>query len=133
MEELKTLANCDNIEFLQQTYKIADAVKAYLNETNILEIRKRVPDVSKLNEEEKKEALRKAASANILEMVRTALVEHTEDTLKVIGLICFCEDIEKIRKDRGMLLEAVNALSDRNVLDFFISLMQSITKFSNIM
>lgn len=34
---MKTLANCDNIEFMQQTYKIIDAVKEYLTETKIME------------------------------------------------------------------------------------------------
>lgn len=131
---MKTLANCDNIEFFQQTYKIVDAVKAYLNETNIMEIRKRIPDVSKLEtEEEKKEALRKGASENLMDMIRTALVEHTAETIKILGLICFCEDEEKLKNDRTLISEAVAALCDANVIDFFISLMQSVTKITNVM
>lgn len=133
-KNMKTLANCDNIEFFQQTYKIVDAVKAYLNETNIMEIRKRIPDTSSLKtEEEKKEAIRKGAAENLMEMIRTALAEHTAETLKVLGLICFCEDEEKLRTDRTILSESVAALCDPNVLDFFISLMQSVVKISRVM
>ena len=127
---MKTLANCDNIEFMQQTYKIADAVKEYLTETNIMELRKRLPDVSGMNEEEKKAALRKASAENLLEMVRVALVEHTTDTLKLLGLVCFCEDEKTLRTDRTILSEAMSAITDPNVLDFFISLMQSAVKIS---
>lgn len=127
---MKTLANCDNIEFMQQTYKIADAVKEYLTETNIMELRKRLPDTSGMNEEEKKVALRKASAENLLEMVRVALVEHTADTLKLLGLVCFCEDTETLRTDRKILSEAMSAITDENVLDFFISLMQSAVKIS---
>lgn len=130
---MKTLANCDNIEFLQQTYRIADAVKAYITETNILEIRKRIPETKGMNQEEKQAVLRKAAADNILEMVRVALVEHTEDTLTVLGLICFTEDKETIKNDRKLMTEAVKALTDESVLDFFISLMQSVVKISKAM
>lgn len=131
---MKTLANCNNIEFFQQTYKIVDAVKAYLTETNIMEIRKKLPDVSELKSEtEKKEIIRKAAMENIMEMVRVALVEHGTETLKVLGLICFCEDEETLKNDRNILSESVEALCDTNVLDFFISLMQSVVKISKVM
>lgn len=118
---------------MQQTYKIADAVKGYLTETKIMELRKRVPDTANMGDEEKKVVLRKAATDNLMEMIRTALVEHAEDTLKILGLICFCEDDETLRKDRNIMTEAVSALSDANVLDFFISLMQSVAKISKIM
>ena len=130
---MKTLANCDNIEFMQQTYKIADAVKGYLTETKIMDLRKRIPDTSNMSEEEKKTKLRKAATDNIMEMIHTALVEHAEDTLRILGLICFCEDSEMLRKDRNIMIESVSALSEPSVIDFFISLMRSVVKISKTM
>lgn len=130
---MKTLANCDNIEFLQQTYKIADAVKAYITETKILEIRKRIPDTTGMNADEKKEAIKKAASENLLEMIKTALNDNAEETVRILGLICFTEDEKSLKTDRKIMTEAVGALSNENVLDFFISLLQSIAKISKIM
>ena len=130
---MKTLANCDNIEFLQQTYKITDAVKAYINETKIMEIRKKIPDTTGMDDDEKKEVLHEAATKNLMEMIHSALVENTTETLKILGLICFCEDEETLKSDRKLLSEAIAALCDENVLDFFISLMQSIVKLSKAM
>lgn len=130
---MKTLANCDNIEFMQQTYKIADAVKGYLTETKIMDLRKRIPDTSNMSEEEKKTTFRKAATDNIMDMIRVALIEHAEDTLRILGLICFCEDSETLRKDRNIMIESVSALSEPSVIDFFISLMRSVAKLSKTM
>ena len=130
---MKTLANCDNIEFMQQTYKIADTVKAYLTKTKIMELRKRMPNTDGMTDEEKTEVIRKAASENLMEIIRVALVEHAEETLSILGLICFIEDKEQLRTDRSILNESVSALLDVNVLDFFISLMQSVAKISKVM
>lgn len=130
---MKTLANCDNIEFMQQTYKIADTIKAYLTKTKIMELRKRMPNTDGMTDEEKTEAIRKAASENLMEIIRVALVEHAEETLNILGLICFIEDKEQLRTDRNILNESVSALLDVNVLDFFISLMQSVAKISKVM
>lgn len=131
--EIKTLANCDNVEFLSQTYKIADAVSAYVSELKIQEIRKKIPDVSNMDNDAKKKALNEAAKKNILEILRNALVENTEDTLKILGLICFCEDIEAVKNDRKLISEAMAALCDESVLDFFISVLQSLVKISKIL
>lgn len=131
---MKTLANCNNIEFLQQTYKISTAVKEYLEETKILEVRNNIPEaVKKLASEEKKEAMKKVAADNIFEMVRIALEENAEKTLEILGLICFTDDKESVKADRKIMTEAVSALCDENVLDFFLSLMQSVIKISKIM
>ena len=84
-------------------------------------------------DEEKTEVIRKAASENLMEIIRVALVEHAEETLSILGLICFIEDKEQLRTDRSILNESVSALLDVNVLDFFISLMQSVAKISKVM
>lgn len=130
---MKTLANCDNIEFMQQTFRIFDDVKDYLTETKLLEIRKKMPDTKGMSKEEEAEAIKKQVTANITEMLKTALMDNAEQTLRILGLICFCEDEKVLKSDRKIMTEAVAALCDENVLDFFISVMQSLTKISRIM
>lgn len=130
---MKTLANCDNIEFMQQTYKIIDAIKEYLTETKIMEIRKRVPDTEGMSEEEKAEVLKKAGYENLMEMIKTALDTNAEKTLHVLGLVCFCKDDKEIKTNRRMLQEAIDALADESVLGFFISAIHSVSKISKIM
>ena len=130
---MKTLATCDNIEFMQQTYKIIDAVKEYITETKIMEIRKKVPDTEGMSEEEKAETLKQAGYNNLLEMIKTALDTNAEKTLHVLGLVCFCENDDEIKTNRRMLQEAIDALADESVLGFFISAIQSVSKISKVM
>lgn len=130
---MKTLANCDNIEFMQQTYKIIDAIKEYLTETKIMEIRKRVPDTEGMSEEEKAETLKQAGYNNLMEMIKTALDTNADKTLHVLGLVCFCKTDDEIKTNRRMLQEAIEALTDESVLGFFISAIQSVSKISKAM
>ena len=43
MNDVKTLANCTDVEFLRQTNKIRKAVEKWLTDTDIANIRKRMP------------------------------------------------------------------------------------------
>ena len=112
---MKTLANCNAVDFLTQTNKIRKAVAKWLTDTDILNIRKNVPempqfkpleypkDVSddekeKLFDEYQKErekvleghekAKREQVKKNLMEMLDKALDEFPMETLEILGMVC---------------------------------------------
>lgn len=112
---MKTIANCNPIEFLQQTNKIRHAVSKYFKDTEILEIRKRKPTEGVTVAEQ--------AKKNIDDMLDTALEKHPRETAEVLGLMCFIEpaDIEKYTAAE-LLTPALELLNSKAVVNFFISL-----------
>lgn len=132
--ELKTLATCKPSEFLRQTNRIKKSVEKWLTDTDILNIRKRIPALEMVpkgaNEDEKKavfernkKATEEQARKNLSAMLDAILEEHPDETLELLGLCCFVEP-ENI--DDYLItdyLTAFNSLiSDKAVIDFFISL-----------
>ena len=112
---MKTIANCNPIEFLQQTNKIRHAVAKYFKDTEILEIRKRKPtDGVTVAEQAKK---------NLDDMLDTALEKYPRETAEVLGLMCFIEptEIEKYTAAE-LLTPALELLNSKAVVNFFISL-----------
>ena len=121
---MKNLANCKPSEFLTQTNKIRKSVSKWLTDTDIVNIRKRMPKISDTaSEEERKEALSKQAAENINAILDAVLEDHPEETLEILGLLCFVEP-ENI--DDHPVTEYLEAFSeiigDQAVLDFFQSL-----------
>ena len=134
MGELKTLVTCKPSEFLRQTNRIKKAVEKWLTDTDILNIRKRLPslEVVALNatDEERREIAARnkkltdeQAKKNISAMLDAVLEEHPDETLEILALCCF---IEPEHKDDYKVSDYINAfnsiISDRAVIDFFISL-----------
>ena len=147
---MKTLANCNAVDFLTQTNKIRKAVAKWLTDTDILNIRKNVPempqfkpleypkDVSddekeKMFEEYQKErekvleghekAKREQVKKNLMEMLDKALDEFPMETLEILGMVCFVDkkDLEKT-KGIDLLNGAMDAFADDEVVRFFTSL-----------
>lgn len=112
---MKTIANCNPIEFLQQTNKIRHAVSKYFKDTEILEIRKRKPTEGVTVAEQ--------AKKNLDDMLDTALEKYPRETAEVISLMCFIEpaDIEKYTAAE-LLTPALELLNSKAVVNFFISL-----------
>lgn len=129
---LKTLADCKPSEFLRQTNRIRKAAEKWLTDTDILNIRKRLPEFTAPADatvQEKAEAFQAAKKAqvrkNLSAMLDAMLEEHPDETLEVLALTCFVEpenvDDHKITE----YLEAYSRLiSDEAVIGFFISLAQ---------
>ncbi len=123
---MKTLANCNPVEFLRQTNKIRHAVSGWLNDTGILEIRKRQPALTgKETLEELEQKKREQAKKNINDMLDSMLENHAEQTAEVLGLMCFV-DPEEIEDAKGVdfLLPAMELLSSKPVIDFLLSYMK---------
>lgn len=133
---LKTLADCKPSEFLAQTNKIRKSVDKWLTDTDVLNIRKRLPaletapegataeqrsEVIKRNAEKSREQARKNLSA----MLDAMLEEHPDETLEVLALCCFVEPKDVDNHPIGEYLTAFSKLiSDEAVLGFFTSLAQ---------
>lgn len=134
MSELKTLATCKPSEFLQQTCKIKKAVEKWLTDTDILNIRKRLPVLEMVpkdgTDEERRAAFERnkklteeQAKKNISAILDAILEEYPEETLEVLGLCCFVEPEHIDDYTVGDYLRAFNSIiSDEDVIDFFISL-----------
>lgn len=121
---MKTLANCDPVEFMVQTNKIRKAVKEWLTLTKIMEIRKRVPKPA-ATAEGNEEALRRQSSENLNAMLDAMMEEHPVETAELLGMMCFIEPEDlKNHKMVELLGAFAELISTREVLDFFISLTQ---------
>ena len=133
---MKNLANCNPREFLAQTNKIRKSVEKWLTVTDILNIRKNVAKPSKVTDDmtpqEKREAVddfmersRQQAMKNLSAMIESIAGEHPDETLEILALVCFVEPENVCDHTMSEYLGEINELiSDKNVLDFFTSLMQ---------
>ena len=132
---MKTLVNCTPTEFMKQTYKIKEAVSKWLADTDIINIRKRMPDgLKKVMDGEtdeirkdllagNKKLIEEQARKNISAMLDAIMVDYPQETLEILALVCFIEpeDVDK-HTMREYLLALNEILSDEAVIGFFISL-----------
>lgn len=129
---MKNLANCKPSEFLKQTNKIRKSVSKWLADTDILNIRQRMPDIPEgATDEEKKEAMNEQVKSNLNAMLDAMLDEHPDETLEVLALICFT-DVEHF--DDHTVEEYIQSLDElinnTVVLNFFTSLAQLGKKYT---
>lgn len=123
---MKNLANCKPSEFLTQTNKIRKSVSKWLTDTDIVNIRKRMPKLPEnATGEERKQALEKQATENFNAILDSMLDEHPQETLGILALSCFIEpehvDDYAVKDYIGAINEMIG---DQVVLDFFMSLMK---------
>lgn len=134
MSELKTLANCKPSEFLRQTNRIKKSVEKWLTDTDIMNIRKRLPALEAVPMEasveeraeivgRNKRAREEQAKKNISAMLDAILEEHPDETLEVLALCCFVEPENVDDHPMSVYLDAFNSLiNDKAVIGFFTSL-----------
>ena len=123
---MKNLANCKPSEFLKQTNLIRRSVSKWLTDTDIMNIRKRMPELSdEATEEEKKEATLEQAMKNLNAILDAVLDEHPDETLEVLALLCFVEPSHVDDYEVTEYFESFNELiNNKAVLSFFLSLMR---------
>ena len=132
MDKPKTLVNCKPSEFMRQTNKIRKSVYKWLTDTDIINIRKRIPDYEKVPSDADMakdviERNRQKKNAQIRENLSTildaVLEEHPDETLEIIALCCFIEPENVDNYPVSFYLTAITELiSDEAVLGFFTSL-----------
>lgn len=131
---LKTLHTCKPTEFLRQTNLIRKSVSKWLTDTDILNIRKRLPVYetapADASAEERAAVIKRNAAANKVQarknlsaMLDAMLDEHPDETLEVLALCCFVDPENVDDYPITDYLEAFTSLiSDEPVLGFFTSL-----------
>lgn len=128
---MKNLATCKPSEFVKQTARIKDAVENWLTATDVVNIRKRLPDLIPVTDEMDEDVRRKAllknleakrqqSMANLSAMFDSVFAEHPQETLDLIAMLCFVEpedvDEHPVSEYLGSIYES---LSDPNVIRFF--------------
>jgi hypothetical protein len=131
---MKTLVNCKPSEFMAQTNLIRKSIAKWLNDTDIINIRKRLPhreiaaidatDEERLNVEiRNKEAAQRQIKENLVAILDAVLETHGDETLEVLALCCFVDPKNVDDYTVSEYLSAFNSIiNDENVLDFFTSL-----------
>lgn len=124
------------LEFFDQSYKVAESLEKWLEVTDIQAIRKTPIPPSEIKEgmttEEKRKAFedfqeRKNAQAkkNLMKMLEAAMKDHPQETLELMALICCVDPSEAnshpMKEYFGLIMKA---LSDREAMSFFTSLVQ---------
>lgn len=137
MDEVrKNLANCKPSEFMAQCGRVAKSVEKWLEVTDVMNIRRKVPKMMPIPEDatpektkeimdEYKLTLQKAAKDNIGEIINSVMIDHPQETLELLALLCFVEpenvDDHSISFYLANLAELLN---DKDVISFFSSLMR---------
>ena len=123
---MKNLANCKPTEFAAQTVRIRKSVKKWLNDTDIMNIRKRMPDIPEsADDNAKKEAMDAQVRKNLSAIFDAVMEEHPMETLEVLALICFVEPDHVDDYPMEDYLAAFNELiNNQTVIDFFMSLLR---------
>lgn len=135
-DKLKTLVTCKPSEFLKQTNRIRKSAEKWLKVTDIMNIRKEVPELKAVpadaSDEEKEridkenaELMKKQSRENFSKMLDTIMDEHPEETLEILALCCFVEPENVDDYPVSVYLSAfAEIMNDEETLDFFTSLMQ---------
>jgi enamine deaminase RidA (YjgF/YER057c/UK114 family) len=133
MDQIKTLATCDEIEFLRQTNKIRKAVQHWLTVTEIQKLRSRLPELEiapKDATKEQREAIaakndeltKKQALENLDAMLDAMLEDHPEETAEIMKLCCFVDPADKTSHHISFYMQAfTEMLQNEAVIGFFIS------------
>ena len=139
---MKNLATCTPTEFVAQTAKIKNSVKNWLDVTQVLKIRQKAPAFKVAPEnataEQRAEVIREnallqreQAMNNLNEIFEEMLVEHPQETLEVLALVCFVEPADVDKHTMSEYLDCVmDMLQNESVLRFFslLARTQQLTK-----
>lgn len=120
----KNLTNCNLREFMIQTRLIKHHVEKWLTDTDIMNIRKNLPDIPDgASDEERKKMLTDQGMKNASAIFDSIFDEHPDETITLIALLCFVPLSEIDKHPMTYYMESITEmLNDKTVWDFFISL-----------
>ena len=120
----KYLANCTPKEFMVQTRLIKHAVEKWLTDTEILKIRQNMPQIPDgMPDEDQRKLIEKQQKENLSRMLDAIMDEHPDETVELLGLLCFVPKDEIDNYPMGYYLESLTELlNDQAVWSFFTSL-----------
>ena len=115
---MKTIASLKGADFLRACNKVRYAAQEALAETQVLEIRKRMPILNdKMTEEERNAAFEKQSKKNISDMIDRLLEEKPEETYKFLQTVIIREGDEEL-DGIDLLSAALELVSDPKVISF---------------
>ena len=121
---MKTISQLNGVDFLRQCNKLRYAVSDVLKETQIMEIRKRMPDYSDCKtKEERKAKMDEQVKKNLNDMLDVLLEEKPEETVKLMKLFIIPEDGDPEMSGMELTMTGLEILFDPRVTDFLLSLM----------
>lgn len=120
----KNLTNCNLREFMIQTRLIKHHVEKWLTDTDVMNIRKNLPDIpDDASDEERKKMLTDQGMKNASAIFDSIFDEHPDETITLIALLCFVPLSEIEEHPMTYYMESITEmLNDKTVWDFFISL-----------
>ena len=131
---MKNLANCKPSEFLIQTNKIRKSVANWLTVTDIMNIRKRLPELEEAGDgattderqavvERNLKKKNEQVKQNLIDILDAMLVDHPTETLEILALCCFVEPEDVDNHPMSEYIGAITELIEtKEVMSFFISL-----------
>ena len=122
----KTLASCTAREFFICCNKLRKKLEKYYNDCDIAKIRKNAPDFTGTETaSERLEMIREQGKKNLSDILDVMLEKNVDDTLAIIGEMCFLTP-EEVEKCTGAELmgAALDLISDTKVIDFFTKLVR---------
>jgi hypothetical protein len=122
--KIKTLANCKPSEFMKQTNKIKRQVEQWLTDTDIMNIRKKLPTIPEgATEYERKTLLKEQSMKNLSEILDSALEEHTDETLAILALCCFVPVEKADTKSIDFYMTAISDMMESEAVARFFTLL----------
>lgn len=119
---MKTIANMQGAEFLRQCNKIRHAAADLMQDTRVLEIRKRMPAFTgKENSELRRAMIEKQSKQNISDMLDELLDTHADEMYSVLKLMCVLEPGEE-PTGFDMAMAGLEIITTPKVMDFLSSL-----------
>jgi hypothetical protein len=122
--KIKTLANCKPSEFMKQTNRIKRQVEQWLTDTDIMNIRKKLPTIPEgATEDERKTLLKEQSMKNLSEILDSALEEHTDETLAILALCCFVPVEKADTKSIDFYMTAISDMMESDAVARFFTLL----------
>jgi len=123
---MKTLANCNPLEFLKQTNKIRKSVAKWLTLTGVMELRRRLPNPG---DGDAGEAMRRQIEKNAYDMLGAILEDHPRETAELLCLMCFIEPEDMASHSMSELIGGFTEMMNcREIADFFVSLARLVSE-----
>lgn len=120
----KNLANCTFGEFMKQTSLIKHRVASWINDTDIMNIRKNMPNIpDDATDEQSAEMMKEQAMKNASAIFDAIFDEHPDETIEIVATLCFVPLDEIENYPMTYYMESITEMLNNNtVWDFFISL-----------
>ena len=127
---MKTIAQLKTAEFLRACNKIRHNVSDFLEKTQVLELRKTMPELTgKETPEEKDKKFTEQGKKNIDAMLDRLLDDYAEDTAEFVELFIIKEEGDDKELDGvDIICSLFDLLSDEKVMSFLQSLASAALK-----